>query len=130
MRPEPFKPGFPGSPRAGNMALTPAIASSYIIRKPENLSRSSLCLRETPCTLFAAGLFGYRALGLIKLLTSGSQARSLLVVSTSIIPPALNYGGLLTYYGSAASPVIFATGLLDVKTWWKLGAMAVAFTYA
>lgn len=39
---------------------------------------------------------------------------------------AAGYGGMLTHYGGALSPVLFGTGYVDQKTWWKIGAeMAV-----
>lgn len=40
------------------------------------------------------------------------------------------YGSLLTHYGGAAGAVLFAPGYVDQVTWWKVGAVIVAMSYA
>ena len=39
------------------------------------------------------------------------------------------YGCLLTHYGGAVGPVLFGTGYVPQKTWWKIGAVLVAFNF-
>jgi DASS family divalent anion:Na+ symporter len=44
-----------------------------------------------------------------------------------LIAASSAYGALLTHYGGALGPVLFGTGYVTQKTWWKLGAVTVAF---
>lgn len=37
------------------------------------------------------------------------------------------FGCLLTHYGGAVGPIMFGTGYVPQKTWWKIGAVVVAF---
>lgn len=37
------------------------------------------------------------------------------------------FGALLTHYGGAVAPVLFGTGYVEQGTWWKVGAVIVAF---
>jgi DASS family divalent anion:Na+ symporter len=46
-----------------------------------------------------------------------------------LIAFAGGYGGMLTHYGGALSPVLFGTGYIDQKTWWKLGAAMAAVSF-
>lgn len=39
------------------------------------------------------------------------------------------YGCLLTHYGGAVGPILFGTGYVPQKTWWKIGAVVVAFNF-
>jgi DASS family divalent anion:Na+ symporter len=39
------------------------------------------------------------------------------------------YGGMLTHYGGALSPVLFGTGYVDQRTWWKMGAAVAAVSF-
>ncbi len=43
-----------------------------------------------------------------------------------LISASAAYGCLLTHYGGAVGPVLFGTGYVDQKTWWKVGAILVA----
>jgi DASS family divalent anion:Na+ symporter len=36
---------------------------------------------------------------------------------------------MLTHYGGALSPVLFGTGYVDQKTWWRLGAAIAAVSF-
>jgi len=36
---------------------------------------------------------------------------------------ATDYGASVTHYGGALGPVLFGTGYVDQKTWWKVGAI-------
>jgi DASS family divalent anion:Na+ symporter len=42
---------------------------------------------------------------------------------------AAGYGGMLTHYGGALSPVLFGTGYVDQRTWWKMGAAVAAVSF-
>ena len=46
-----------------------------------------------------------------------------------LIAFAAGYGGMLTHYGGALSPVLFGTGYVDQKTWWRLGAAMAAVSF-
>jgi DASS family divalent anion:Na+ symporter len=46
-----------------------------------------------------------------------------------LIAFAAGYGGMLTHYGGALSPVLFGTGYVDQKTWWKNGAAMAAVSF-
>jgi len=46
-----------------------------------------------------------------------------------LIAFAAGYGGMLTHYGGALSPVLFGTGYVDQGTWWRIGAMAVLISF-
>ncbi len=37
------------------------------------------------------------------------------------------FGALLTHYGGAVAPVLFGTGFVPQSTWWRVGAIIVAF---
>lgn len=39
------------------------------------------------------------------------------------------YGCLLTHYGGAVGPVLFGTGYVPQKTWWRIGAVVVVFNF-
>ena len=40
-----------------------------------------------------------------------------------LIAFSAGYGGMLTHYVGALSPVLFGTGYVDQATWWRMGAM-------
>jgi DASS family divalent anion:Na+ symporter len=46
-----------------------------------------------------------------------------------LIAFAAGYGGMLTHYGGALSPVLFGTGYIDQGTWWKIGAMVALISF-
>lgn len=47
-----------------------------------------------------------------------------------LIAFSAGYGGMLTHYGGALSPVLFGTGYIDQKTWWVKGAIMAAVSFA
>ncbi len=47
-----------------------------------------------------------------------------------LIAFSAGYGGMLTHYGGALSPVLFGTGYVDQKTWWINGAIMAAISFA
>jgi len=47
-----------------------------------------------------------------------------------LIAFSAGYGGMLTHYGGALSPILFGTGYVDQKTWWKNGAIMAAISFA
>jgi DASS family divalent anion:Na+ symporter len=46
-----------------------------------------------------------------------------------LIAFAAGYGGMLTHYGGALSPVLFGTGYVDQGTWWRIGAMVALISF-
>ena len=56
------------------------------------------------------------------LLILGQVAGAPLMPMLFIIAFSSSTGGVLTHYGSALGPVLFGTGYVDQKPWWKCGA--------
>ncbi|SFL59367.1 DASS family sodium-coupled anion symporter [Pelosinus propionicus] len=56
------------------------------------------------------------------LFTLGMVANLPVLPYVFLIAFAGGYAGMLTHYGGALSPVLFGSGYVDQKTWWKLGA--------
>jgi len=46
-----------------------------------------------------------------------------------LIAFSAGYGGMLTHYGGALSPILFGTGYIDQITWWKIGAMVAMMSF-
>lgn len=44
-----------------------------------------------------------------------------------LIAFAAGFGSLITHYGGAVGPVLFGTGYVDQKTWWKIGAIMAGY---
>ncbi|MDR3562408.1 MAG: DASS family sodium-coupled anion symporter [Negativicutes bacterium] len=45
-----------------------------------------------------------------------------------LIAFSAGYGGMLTHYGGALSPILFGAGYVDQATWWRIGAMAAVMS--
>lgn len=58
-----------------------------------------------------------------------------LVAQVPLVPLALlscfaaAYGGLITHFGGAVGPVLFAPGYVDQVTWWKIGAIITIISF-
>jgi len=61
------------------------------------------------------------------LFTIGIAAQAPAMPLALLIASSAAYGCLLTHYGGAVGPVLFGTGYVDQKTWWKVGAVLAAF---
>jgi DASS family divalent anion:Na+ symporter len=46
-----------------------------------------------------------------------------------LIAFAAGYGGMLTHYGGALSPVLFGMGYIDQGTWWRKGAIMALISF-
>jgi DASS family divalent anion:Na+ symporter len=46
-----------------------------------------------------------------------------------LIAFSAGYGGMLTHYGGALSPVLFGTGYIDQATWWTKGAIMATISF-
>ncbi len=64
------------------------------------------------------------------LFTIGLAAQAPAMPLALLIASSAAYGCLLTHYGGAVGPVLFGTGYVDQKTWWKVGAVLAAFNVA
>jgi DASS family divalent anion:Na+ symporter len=47
-----------------------------------------------------------------------------------LVALSASFGSLLTHYGGALGPVLFATGYVDQLMWWKVGAVVVLMSAA
>ncbi len=61
------------------------------------------------------------------LFTIGLVAQAPTMPLILLIGSSAAYGCLLTHYGGAVGPILFGTGYVDQKTWWKIGAVLVVF---
>jgi divalent anion:Na+ symporter, DASS family len=52
-----------------------------------------------------------------------------LLPATFLIAFAAGYGGMLTHYGGALSPVLFGMGYIDQGTWWRKGAIMALISF-
>lgn len=59
------------------------------------------------------------------LYTIGLVAKAPLMPLALLIAFSSGFGSLLTHYGGALGPVLFGTGYVDQKTWWKVGTAIV-----
>ena len=57
----------------------------------------------------------------------GMVAQAPVMPLVLLVSASAAYGCLLTHYGGAVGPVLFGTGYVDQKTWWKVGAVLVGF---
>jgi DASS family divalent anion:Na+ symporter len=64
------------------------------------------------------------------LFTIGLAAQAPAMPLALLIAGSAAYGCLLTHYGGAVGPVLFGTGYVDQKTWWKVGAVLAVFNVA
>ena len=69
-----------------------------------------------------ASMGAYVASFMPVLLMLGYAAGAPLMPMIFIIAFSSSTGGLFTHYGSALGPVLFGTGYVDQKSWWKYGA--------
>lgn len=59
------------------------------------------------------------------LYTIGLVAKAPLMPLALLIAFSSGFGSLLTHYGGALGPVLFGTGYVEQKTWWKVGTVVV-----
>ncbi len=74
-----------------------------------------------------ASMGAYVAAFIPVLFTVGLLAKAPAIPLMLLIAASSAYGCLLTHYGGAVGPVMFGTGYVPQKTWWKLGAIINVF---
>ena len=79
--------------------------------------------------LFASG-GAYAAAMVPVFFTIGVVAHAPLLPLAFGIAFPVGYASLLTHYGNGLAPIAFGAGYVDQGTWWKLGGIMVAVSYA
>lgn len=74
-----------------------------------------------------ASMGAYVAAFIPVLFTVGLLAKAPAVPLLLLMAASSAYGCLLTHYGGAVGPVMFGTGYVPQKTWWRLGAIMNVF---
>lgn len=74
-----------------------------------------------------ASMGAYVAAFIPVLYVVGAAAQMPAMPLALLIAGSASYGCLTTHYGGAVGPILFGSGYVDQKTWWKLGAAMVAF---
>ncbi len=76
-----------------------------------------------------ASMAAYVATMIPVLFTLALVAKVPLLPLIFLIAFSAGYGGMLTHYGGALSPVLFGTGYVDQATWWKNGAIMALISF-
>jgi DASS family divalent anion:Na+ symporter len=76
-----------------------------------------------------ASMAAYVASMLPVLFTIALVAKVPLLPLVFLIAFAAGYGGMLTHYGGALSPVLFGMGYIDQGTWWRKGAIMALISF-
>jgi DASS family divalent anion:Na+ symporter len=76
-----------------------------------------------------ASMAAYVATMIPVLFTIALVAKVPLLPLIFLIAFAAGYGGMLTHYGGALSPVLFGMGYIDQGTWWRKGAIMALISF-
>jgi DASS family divalent anion:Na+ symporter len=76
-----------------------------------------------------ASMAAYVATMIPVLFTIALVAKVPLLPLLFLIAFAAGYGGMLTHYGGALSPVLFGMGYIDQGTWWRKGAIMALISF-